>query len=279
MMIQPNLLKSEVLSVQSRIFLCGPGYTSENISVRNQAQDALQKFPKVEAIYGEDIENKFSFRKLGTDLQTLEAQFAHEVDFTLLILESPGSIAELGTFSQIPAIRDRLVVLLPDRFYRAESYISRGPLSLLTRNNPNSVIYYNANNFDDLINRVRYPLTFYKYAHYLGGYQYQYSIRTSSSPKNGNYSEYIKPLRMSYEMAITLISIILGERPSYADLLLFSGLAPKQLNRALHKLFDEKKIEKIESGRYRSTNGYNDDLLQPFNSTEISKLRSASLAS
>lgn len=278
MIIQPKLLKSEAQAVHSRVFVCGPGYASGNIVVRDKSKEALQRVPSVEAIYGEEIEDKYSYRKLGTDLQTLEARFAHDVDFTLLILESPGSIAELGAFSLLPAIRSRLVVLLSERFYRAESYIARGPLSFLTRENPNSVIYFKAENLGDMLDRVRYPLTFYKYAHYLRRYEYLKNTRLHISREVSDYAGYIKPLREQYEMAITLISILVGDRASYADLLLYSGLAPKQLTRALSKLFSEKKIEKVGSGRYQATEGYGDDLLEPFSSTALSKLRATVLA-
>lgn len=278
MIIQPKLLKSEALAVPSRVFVCGPGYASGNIVIRDKAKEALQKVPSVKAIYGEEIEGEYQYRKLGTDLQTLEARFAHDVDFTLLILESAGSIAELGAFTLLPAIRGRLVVLLSERFYRAESYIARGPLSFLTRENPNSVIYFDAGKLDDMLARVRYPLTFYKYVRYLKGHDYLKNTRLQFQREVGDYAGYIKPLREEYDRAITLIAILVGDRASYADLLLLSGLAPKQLTLALRKLFLANKIEKVGSGRYRTTEGYDDELLEPFSSTEVSKLRAKALA-
>lgn len=278
MIIQPSLLKVDALATHTRVFLCGPGFSSGDIVIREKAKEALQEIPRVEAIYGEEIEDKHRYRRIGTDLQTLEAQFAHDVDFTLLILESPGAMAELGTFTQLPALRDRLFVLLSERYYRAESYIARGPLSLLTRNNPNSVIYYNSNKLEEMLTRVRYPLTFYKYVHFLKGFDYVRTTRFNAGRSVTDYTGYITPIRQKYETAITLISILIGESASYADLLLYSGLAPKQLNAALHTLFAAEKIEKTGSGRYRSINGFGDALLDPFSTTEISRLRSRTLA-
>lgn len=242
------------------------------------AREALQKIPNVKAFYGEDIENITSYKKQSTDLQTLEVRFAHDVDFTLLILESPGSIAELGSFTELPGIRERLFVLLSGRFYRAESYISRGPLSLLTKLNPNSVIYFDVENETEMLNRVRYPLTFFKYAHYLKRFDYLKNTRLRYQRNLNEYSNFIKPIREKYQMATVLISILAGDRPSYADLLLSSGLAPKQLNSALHGLYADRKVEKVGSGRYRSNNGFRDDLLEPFSSTEISRTRSLKLS-
>lgn len=278
MIIQPTLLKAAARSVHTRVFVCGPGFASGKIAVRDLAKNALKSAPNVVPIYGEEIETVWPHRKLGTDLQTLEAQYAHDVDFTLLILDSPGSIAELGTFTQMPALRDRLVVLLSNTHYGAESYISRGPLSLLSSANPNSVIYFDPNNSAEMVSRVLYPLTFYKYAHYTKGYDYIYNTRISIQKKIPDYANYISPIRMRYDEAISLISIIVAEQGSYSDILYFSGLAPKQLNGALHRLYRENRIEKIGSGRYQATDGFNDQLLAPFSSTQISKLRAKTLA-
>lgn len=188
MIIQPTLLKTAAQNVSSRVFVCGPGYSSDGIAVRDMARDALQKIPNVKALYGEEIESQSNYKRQSTDLQTLEVRFAHDVDFTLLILESPGSIAELGTFTQLRGIRERMIVLLSGRFYRAESYISRGPLSLLTRLNPNSVIYFDAENETEMLDRVRYPLTFFKYAQYLHRFDYLKNTMLRYQRKISDYS-------------------------------------------------------------------------------------------
>ena len=279
MIVQPHLLRTEAQRVLSRVFVCGPGYSSGDIVIRDLARKALRQVPNVSAIYGEEIEKQFRYRKLGTDLQTLEARFAHDVDFTLLILESAGSIAELGTFTQLPGIRERIIVLVANRFYREESYIARGPLSLLTNLNPNCVIYYDPDNKRELSERVLYPLTFYKYAQYLHRFDYlRNTMLRYREMRVDGYSDYIAPIRVQYNMAVTLVAVIVGDNPSYADLLLMSGLAPEQLNAALHGLYVKGKVEKVGSGRYKATNGYQDDLLEPFSSTELSRLRAQLLA-
>ncbi|WP_406721709.1 retron St85 family effector protein (plasmid) [Thioclava litoralis] len=284
MIIQPDLLKIDAQNVNSRVFVCGPGYSSNGIAVREQARETLQSVPKVKAIYGEEIESQFSYRNKALDLQTLEVQFALDVDFTLLILESPGSIAELGTFTQIPAIRERLIVLLSSRFYRAESYIARGPLSLLSKINPNSVIYFDAENKSEMLSKVRYPLTFYKYAQYKHKADYLKKTRLSEIKRDGKtnlpeiivgqYPAYIRSIREDYHEAASLIAILAADRPRYAELLLLSGLHPDQLSKALHRLLDKRKIEKVNSGRYRAIEGFRDEILSPFSTTALSKLRS-----
>lgn len=278
MFIQPKLLKSDALNVSSKIFVCGPGYSSSEIAIRNIARDALNTIPNVSVVYGEQIEKEFRYRQRGTDLQTLEAQFAHDVDFTLLILESPGSIAELGTFTQFIGVQERLIVLVSNRFYRAESYIARGPLSLLTKRSPNSVIYFDPEKLDDLRKKVLYPLTFFKFAHYRKGYSYLKNTRISLGSEAKRYGSYIKPIREDFNKALTLISIIAHGKPNYAELLLISGLAPKQLNSSLHFLYEQNTVEKVGSGKYNSVSSYDDPLISEFNSTSISRERAKLLA-
>lgn len=119
MIIGPHLLKKTVKNRKTDVFLCGPGYGGENFSVREYIRTSLTEIDNVSVHYGEEIEKISSFRRAKKDLQTLEAEFAHTVDFTLLMLESPGSMAELGTFSMIPNICSRLVVLVPKNSTKA----------------------------------------------------------------------------------------------------------------------------------------------------------------
>lgn len=280
MLIQPSLLNDKVQRLRSRVFVCGPGLTSGRVDIRHLARKRLEETKNVKAVYGEEIEGEYTYRKMGLDLQTLEARFAHDVDFTLLILESPGSIAELGTFTQLPNLRDRLVVLVPNNFFRAESYIARGPLSLLAKRNPQNVIYFDSAREKEMLDRVSYPLTFYKYAQNFLGPDYFAKTRISRSRKQASiaYEDYMSLAKSSYHKAITLIAILVGERPSYSELLLLTGLGPSQLNTSLHELFLEKKIEKVSAGRYLTTEGFYDNLLKPFSTTAISLARARLLA-
>ncbi|WP_346899645.1 retron St85 family effector protein [uncultured Roseibium sp.] len=275
MLIQPTLLNDKAQKVHSRVFVCGPGLTSGRVDIRHLARQKLEQMQNVTVVYGEEIEKQYSYSKKGMDLQTLEARFAHDVDFTLLILESAGSIAELGTFTQLPHLQDRLVVLVPSNFFRAESYIARGPLSLLSKRNPHNVIYFDSSREAEMLARVLYPLTFYKYAHYVLGADY--AAKTRITRMKGNvivpYNAYIKDTRASFHKAISLIGILVGDRPSYSELLVLTGLGPTQLNASLHALFLEKKIEKVSAARYSAIEGYEDSSLKPFSTTAISLAR------
>ena len=280
MLIQPTLLTDKAQKVPSQIFVCGPGLSSGRVDIRHLARQQLEEMQNVKVVYGEEIENQNYYSKKGTDLQTLEANFAHDVDFTLLILESPGSIAELGTFTQLPNLQDRLVVLVPNNFFRAESYIARGPLSLISKKNPHNVIYFDSSHKSEMLSRVLYPLTFYKYAHYVLGSEYLLNTRISRTRgrKVASYSDYTKEIRSSYYQAITLIGVLVGDQPSYSELLVLTGLGPTQLNASLHSLFLSKKIEKVSAAKYLSVEGFSDELLRPFSTTAISRARAKLLS-
>jgi hypothetical protein len=280
MFIQPTLLNDKAQKVPSTVFVCGPGLTSGRVDIRHMARKELEKMKNVKVVYGEEIEGQYSYAKKGMDLQTLEAQFAHDVDFTLLILESAGSIAELGTFTQLPHLQDRLVVLVPNNFFRAESYIARGPLSLLSKKNPQNVIYYDSSRQSEVLSRVLYPLTFYKYAHYTLGTDYLTNTRISRTKRKAfvPYSDYTKDIRNSFHKAITLIGILVGDHPSYSELLVLTGLGPLQLNASLRELFLEHKIKKVSAAKYHSIEGFSDAILKPFSTTAISRARAKLLA-
>lgn len=280
MLIQPTLLNDKAQKVHSKVFVCGPGLTSGRVDIRHLARKELEKMQNVSVVYGEEIENEYSYSRKGTDLQTLEARFAHDVDFTLLILESPGSIAELGTFTQLPHLQDRLVVLVPNNFFRAESYIARGPLSLLSKRNPQNVIYFDSTHQAEMLVRVLYPLTFFKYAHHILGQEYLTKTRISRMKQKDivDYREYISDVRNSFHMAITLIGILVGDHPSYSQLLVLTGLGPAQLNASLNKLYTENKVVKVSAARYHSVEGFKDALLKPFSTTAISLARAKMLA-
>ncbi len=234
----------------------------------------------VTVVYGEEIEKEYFYSRKGMDLQTLEARFAHDVDFTLLILESAGSIAELGTFTQLPHLQDRLVVLVPNNFFRAESYIARGPLSLLSKRSPQNVIYFDSSRQSEMLGRVLYPLTFYKYAHHILGPEYLAKTRITRMKQGAiiPYSEYINNTRNSFHKAITLIGILVGDHPSYSELLVLTGLGPMQLNASLHALLLDEKVVKVSAAKYHSVEGYSDAILKPFSTTAISLARAKLLA-
>lgn len=61
------------------------------------------------------------------DLLTFEEDLADLSSLTVIFSESPGSIAEFGSFSVLDSIRDKLLVVLHENDTDKESFIWRGP--------------------------------------------------------------------------------------------------------------------------------------------------------
>lgn len=62
------------------------------------------------------------------DLISFEEDIAQISSLVLLIAESAGSLAELGAFASIEAIRDRLAVIIQTEYEGAESFVRFGPI-------------------------------------------------------------------------------------------------------------------------------------------------------
>jgi hypothetical protein len=65
------------------------------------------------------------------DLLTFEKDIAGLAQKIIIFVESPGSIAELASFSQIEEIRKKLIVFISERHYEKQSFIRNGPISYL----------------------------------------------------------------------------------------------------------------------------------------------------
>jgi hypothetical protein len=281
MIIGPHLLSAQALKRTTKVFLCGPGVGGINYRIREFARETLHAFPNVDVYYGEEIEQHAKFKKKKNDLQTLELEFAHAVDFTLLILESPGSIAELGTFSMVPNIQGRLVILVPSQFYKDTSYIARGPLSLISKSFQSNVIYFDRTIDKELKTRILYPLTFYKYAHYKLGNSYINHIETAYRQKDygpKGYEAFVSKIRQDYAAAVTLVGIAILGSPTFPELIASTALSPSQTSDALHRLYQLNKIVKDSNNRYRTLSDFNDVLFDGFSTTSISDSRAKFIA-
>lgn len=127
-------------------FLCGGTPTSvhdntENkrhfLSVRSYIASKLEiNFSSLVFVNAEDVKDWSSYN-IYSDLIEFERDVAHISKSIVLFVESPGSIAELGSFSIIPEISRKLSVFVHQDFSTEDSYISLGPLKKLANNKSN----------------------------------------------------------------------------------------------------------------------------------------------
>ena len=77
------------------------------------------------------------------DLLNLENLLAESVHAVVIILESPGAIAELGSFANHKKLRDRLIVVIDEKYRKANSFIILGPVRYLKKNTKSIVLFHN----------------------------------------------------------------------------------------------------------------------------------------
>ena len=67
-----------------------------------------------------------------SDLLLFEKDLGYLTSAVLVFLEGPGAIAELGAFSQIDSLRERLVVVIASDHRAKRSFITLGPIRSIT---------------------------------------------------------------------------------------------------------------------------------------------------
>ncbi|MEQ1802601.1 MAG: retron St85 family effector protein [Gammaproteobacteria bacterium] len=76
------------------------------------------------------------------ELFTLEQHVAELASTIVIFLESPGAIAELGAFSALGGVQDKLLVFVREDHYKADSFIRLGPIDFLQGRDQQSVAVY-----------------------------------------------------------------------------------------------------------------------------------------
>lgn len=89
-----------------------------------------------------------------SDLLLFEADLGYITSAIVIFLEAPGSIAELGAFSQIESLKDRLVIVVIDDRHPKKSFISLGPLRQLEEKDKDSVCVIPAIHPTELLNDI-----------------------------------------------------------------------------------------------------------------------------
>jgi len=131
------------------IFLCG-GKTAKSRGYRS-ARDffyrhLLSKKPAIASRVrlAENV-NAWFRKNVFPDLLELENYLAGLADITVLFVESPGSIAELGAFAASDALRPKTLAVLNDFYDSEKTFISDGPVQKIKNKDDQLVHYYTWN--------------------------------------------------------------------------------------------------------------------------------------
>lgn len=271
----PRILNKRALGAPLKVFLCGPGYESSRFDLRKEIRKHLKSYPNVDVTLGEELTPVRDPALRRGDLQTIEQRFVHLVDFTVLILESPGSIAELGSFSMIRNVRPRLFVMVPGQFFRSESYIARGPLSLIGAEHLNNIIYFDERQRQSAIRSLDMPVTLFKFANTIDSL-FHYTARYGLFDRDRKvdyYESAFHRVKSQFVDTIVLTSILMLEEATFPTITALTKLNPEDIRPSLGRLFKSKRIARASGKTYVSRNRFNDPLFKHLNTTFLSKLR------
>ena len=111
-------------SLKHVVFLCG----GNNSSRRDYLYEYLGKWvPEALVFQADDVWRRIASSTLLNALE-MEAQLAALADAVIIIVESPGTFAELGAFSNSEALRKKLIPILDQEYEEAQSFINTGPV-------------------------------------------------------------------------------------------------------------------------------------------------------
>lgn len=136
-----NLATSRIKPYKGFIFLCGgpTDVRSVNpISVRDAIHRELVKDNDIEwRIRVAEHYKDWAHEATYSDLVSFERHIAELSSVIVLVLESPGSIAELGLFSAIEEFNKKLLIFVESDHYQGESFIKLGPIDFLEKTHGN----------------------------------------------------------------------------------------------------------------------------------------------
>lgn len=145
---QLDLSKTRVRAFEGFVLLCGGdsgGNPHPVKSVRHLIQSELTsgRYSEIAKRVRLAEETKDWFHGgVYSDLVTFEEHLAGLSAVVVLVVETAGSIAELGAFSVSDPFIDRLLVIVSQDHYNQDSFIRLGPIQKIENASPESVLVY-----------------------------------------------------------------------------------------------------------------------------------------
>jgi len=135
----------KVIGSPSKIFLCGGPFGSPDappLSLRQIFHEDLKKhrsklLPQI--LLAEKASEWYESARIYDNLLDLEEHIASLSAIIVLFVESAGSIAELGAFSEAEPFRKKLIVVIEESHYSRRSFIRQGPIKLIEAHSETAV--------------------------------------------------------------------------------------------------------------------------------------------
>ena len=132
------------------VFLAG-GSTERGSSIRPQLRQELRGRRYVrgyDVLYPEGLFDELMGSEPNRDLLSLENMLADSAHAIIIIVESPGAIAELGAFANSEKLRPKLVAVVDKKYRGHKSFIMLGPVAQLRNVRRGAVIMHDFRNPD-----------------------------------------------------------------------------------------------------------------------------------
>jgi hypothetical protein len=145
------------------IFLCGGAKSSPRDTLRDYL---LKTYPDYYVFYAEKVWECIAADASQTALR-MEANLATLADLVIIIVESPGTFAELGAFALSEPLRAKLLPVVDRAYQGSASFLATGPLRWIDAESRFRPTIYAAQSrileavgeLDDRISRISDPAT------------------------------------------------------------------------------------------------------------------------
>lgn len=151
--LEPSLLEKEI-----SIFLCGGAQVAQNRFRKELGRQLVRAKSKYsyKVVYPEHLFLDLLLSHEKHDLLSLETLLAESVNAVAILLQSPGTFAELGAFTAREGLNNKLIVLIPEQFKNSKSFINTGPVAFLKRYTQSHIYYFQPDsiNYDELKKKI-----------------------------------------------------------------------------------------------------------------------------
>ncbi len=128
--------RSKIIQPRKLVFVCG-GKASGNSTAATSMREVLLAESNKAGKHGQLGDAKVILAETAVDylsesnftnLLDLECYIAAVVHAVVLIVESPGSICELGAFVMTPEIREKLIIVMQSKYMHRSSFVTSGAI-------------------------------------------------------------------------------------------------------------------------------------------------------
>ena len=150
----------DFFSLKKVVFLCG-GNPSPT---RDALRAYLERHSKqVVPFYAEAVWAVLAARATASNALEMEEKLAALADIVMVVVESPGTFAEIGAFAMSPGLRKKLLPILDQKHFGRESFIETGPVRWIDIDSTFSpsiwtnlrLILTAANDIEDRLKRIK----------------------------------------------------------------------------------------------------------------------------